>query len=200
MIGYCLQLTDRGRCAETATLLIGSRHRHRLDRHKSKSNGGGHERQVPRTQQSLLARRSIRGLLPGPLARRPGPLASAIRMRPELDDEPADQAAERAIWHKNLPRRKTSTEMDHVPRERRPLRRRAPQGGENSHLRERPMASSRKISERVMIAIEKARTDHRPRQITTLFVAESPPVGGTFFYYGNGHLGRHVRRSIEEVL
>jgi hypothetical protein len=51
-----------------------------------------------------------------------------------------------------------------------------------------------------MIAIEKARTDHRPRQITTLFVAESPPVGGTFFYYGNGHLGRHLRRSIEEVL
>jgi hypothetical protein len=51
-----------------------------------------------------------------------------------------------------------------------------------------------------MITIEKAREDHRPRRITTLFVAESAPVGGTFFYYGNGHLGRYLRRSIEEVL
>ena len=51
-----------------------------------------------------------------------------------------------------------------------------------------------------MINIERARADHRPRRITTLFVAESAPVGGTFFYYGNGHLGRYLRRSIEEVL
>jgi hypothetical protein len=51
-----------------------------------------------------------------------------------------------------------------------------------------------------MITIEKTRTDHRPPRITTLFVAESAPLGGTFFYYGNGHLGRYLRRSIEEVL
>jgi hypothetical protein len=51
-----------------------------------------------------------------------------------------------------------------------------------------------------MINIERARADHRPRRITALFVAESAPVGGTFFYYGNGHLGRYLRRSIEEVL
>jgi hypothetical protein len=42
--------------------------------------------------------------------------------------------------------------------------------------------------------------DHRPGRITTLFIAESAPIGGTFFYYGNGHLGRYLQRSIEEVL
>ena len=42
--------------------------------------------------------------------------------------------------------------------------------------------------------------DHRPGRITTLFMAESAPIGGTFFYYGNGHLGRYLQRSIEEVL
>jgi hypothetical protein len=51
-----------------------------------------------------------------------------------------------------------------------------------------------------MITVEKARTNYRPRRITTLFVAESAPAGGTFFYFGNGHLGRYLRRSIEEVL
>src|ERR1700735_4905920 len=51
-----------------------------------------------------------------------------------------------------------------------------------------------------MVTVEEARADYRPRRITTLFVAESAPVGGTFFYHGNGHLGRYLRRSIEEVL
>jgi hypothetical protein len=51
-----------------------------------------------------------------------------------------------------------------------------------------------------MLAMEKARKDYRPKQITTLFVAESAPIGGSFFYYGNGHLGRYLRRAIEEVL
>ena len=51
-----------------------------------------------------------------------------------------------------------------------------------------------------MTTVEEARKDHRPKQITTLFVAESAPVGGTFFYYGNGNLGRYVRRSIEQIL
>jgi hypothetical protein len=55
-------------------------------------------------------------------------------------------------------------------------------------------------TERIMLTVEKARKDHRPRRITTLFVAESAPIGGTFFYYGNGHLGRYLKRSIEEVL
>jgi hypothetical protein len=51
-----------------------------------------------------------------------------------------------------------------------------------------------------MTTVEKARADHRPRRIATLFVAESAPVGGSFFYYGNGQLGRYLRRAIEEVL
>jgi len=76
----------------------------------------------------------------------------------------------------------------------------APRTGVNGHLREKPIASPRGISERVMTAIVKARTDHRPGRITTLFVAESAPIGCTFFYYGNGHLGRYIQRSIEEVL
>src|SRR5580704_14998999 len=53
---------------------------------------------------------------------------------------------------------------------------------------------------RVMVTVEEARADYRPRRITTLFVAESAPVGGTFFYHGTGHLGRYLRRSIEEIL
>jgi hypothetical protein len=52
----------------------------------------------------------------------------------------------------------------------------------------------------VIVTVEEARATYRPRRITTLFVAESAPIGGTFFYHGNGHLGRYLRRSIEEVL
>ena len=33
-----------------------------------------------------------------------------------------------------------------------------------------------------------------------LFMAESAPIAGTFFYHGDGHLGRCLRRSIDEVL
>ena len=76
----------------------------------------------------------------------------------------------------------------------------APRTGANGHLREKPIASPRGIAERAITAIAKARMDHLPGRITTLFMAESAPIGGTFFYYGNGHLGRYLQRSIEEVL
>jgi hypothetical protein len=76
----------------------------------------------------------------------------------------------------------------------------APRTGANGHLREKPIASPKGIAERAITAIGKARMDHRPARITTLFIAESAPIGGTFFYYGNGHLGRYLQRSIEEVL
>ena len=76
----------------------------------------------------------------------------------------------------------------------------APRTGANGHLREKPIASPKGIAERAINAIGKARMDHRPGRITTLFIAESAPTGGTFFYYGNGHLGRYLQRSIEEVL
>jgi hypothetical protein len=75
----------------------------------------------------------------------------------------------------------------------------AQRAGANSRLREGLMASPSRDF-RACDYIEKARTDHRPGRITTLFVAESAPIGGTFFYYGNGHLGRHLQRSIEEVV
>jgi hypothetical protein len=69
-----------------------------------------------------------------------------------------------------------------------------------SHRREVQPRRSKKGIHAIVITVEKARKDHRPERITTLFVAESAPAGGTFFYYGNGHLGRYLRRSIEEVL
>lgn len=37
-------------------------------------------------------------------------------------------------------------------------------------------------------AREKLREQHRPRQMRVLFVGESPPSGGTFFYSRNSHL------------
>jgi hypothetical protein len=51
-----------------------------------------------------------------------------------------------------------------------------------------------------MISIEDARAYYRPKRITTLFVAESAPIGGTFFYYGNGHLGRYLQRAVDCVV
>jgi hypothetical protein len=51
-----------------------------------------------------------------------------------------------------------------------------------------------------MITVEDARANYRPKRITTLFVAESAPVGGTFFYYGNGNLGRYLQRAVEAVI
>src|SRR6202012_5085172 len=72
----------------------------------------------------------------------------------------------------------------------------APRMGANGHLREKPIASPKGIAERAITAIGKARMDHRPARITTLFIAESAPIGGTFFYYGYVHLGLELQRSI----
>jgi hypothetical protein len=50
-----------------------------------------------------------------------------------------------------------------------------------------------------MEAVETARTNFRPERITTLFVGESAPVSGDFFYYGNTALQRHMQRAMEDA-
>jgi hypothetical protein len=49
-------------------------------------------------------------------------------------------------------------------------------------------------------AVEALRTSYRPDRITTLFVGESAPVNGTFFYDGNNSMVRYMQRAVETVL
>jgi hypothetical protein len=51
-----------------------------------------------------------------------------------------------------------------------------------------------------MEAVEATRARFRPERITTLFVGESAPVGGDFFYYGNNAMLNHVQRALEQAL
>jgi hypothetical protein len=48
--------------------------------------------------------------------------------------------------------------------------------------------------------VEAARTRFRPERITTLFVGESAPASGDFFYFGNTALQRHMQRAVEDAL
>lgn len=52
----------------------------------------------------------------------------------------------------------------------------------------------------VMKAIETARLSYRPAKIMTLFVGESAPTGGKFFYNGNNAMLTYTQRSIEAAL
>ncbi len=45
--------------------------------------------------------------------------------------------------------------------------------------------------------IERLRHSFRPDRITTLFVGESAPIGGTFFYDGNSQLYRYMRAAFD---
>jgi len=51
-----------------------------------------------------------------------------------------------------------------------------------------------------MMAVEKTRARYRPDRITTLFVGESAPASGDFFYYGENAMLRHMKRATEAVL
>lgn len=51
-----------------------------------------------------------------------------------------------------------------------------------------------------MIDVEKTRASYRPDHITTLFVGESAPASGDFFYYGNNAMLRHMLRATEAAL
>jgi hypothetical protein len=44
---------------------------------------------------------------------------------------------------------------------------------------------------------ETVRQQFRPPQITTLFVGESAPISGDFFYLGNTQMKRYMQRAIE---
>jgi hypothetical protein len=46
--------------------------------------------------------------------------------------------------------------------------------------------------------VEATRLTFRPERITTLFVGESAPVSGDFFYFGNTALTRHMQTAIEQ--
>jgi hypothetical protein len=46
---------------------------------------------------------------------------------------------------------------------------------------------------------EALRLRYRPRQIQVLFVAESRPAGGTFFYAANSHLVRYTEAAFRHV-
>ncbi len=46
-----------------------------------------------------------------------------------------------------------------------------------------------------MTSFEKIRMNYRPKRITTLFVGESAPHGGTFFYNQDSGLFREVRKA-----
>jgi hypothetical protein len=43
--------------------------------------------------------------------------------------------------------------------------------------------------------MERLRREYRPEVVRVLFVGESPPVGGTFFYKGDSNLARHTREA-----
>jgi hypothetical protein len=47
--------------------------------------------------------------------------------------------------------------------------------------------------------VEETRRSFRPAKIATLFVGESAPAAGVFFYYGNSGMTRYMRRAIEQV-
>jgi len=47
--------------------------------------------------------------------------------------------------------------------------------------------------------VEETRRSFRPERITTLFVGESAPAGGDFFYYGKSAMTRYMREVIENA-
>ncbi|MBR1156780.1 hypothetical protein [Bradyrhizobium sp. JYMT SZCCT0428] len=49
-------------------------------------------------------------------------------------------------------------------------------------------------------AVEATRARFRPATITTLFVGESAPVSGDFFYDGNNAMLTHMQRAVETAL
>lgn len=48
--------------------------------------------------------------------------------------------------------------------------------------------------------IAEARERYRPQRVKVLFVAESPPSSGKFFYFGENNLLSHLRSAVRESL
>jgi hypothetical protein len=51
-----------------------------------------------------------------------------------------------------------------------------------------------------MEAVEAARALYRPDRIVTLFVGESAPYSGAFFYYGDSAMFHHMQRAVQRAL
>ncbi|WP_407114130.1 hypothetical protein [Bradyrhizobium sp. LMG 9283] len=51
-----------------------------------------------------------------------------------------------------------------------------------------------------MMDVEFIRASYRPDRITTLFVGESAPASGDFFYLGKNAMLRHMQRATEAAL
>lgn len=49
-------------------------------------------------------------------------------------------------------------------------------------------------------AAERRRRRYKPDDIRVLFIGESPPAGGTFFYYANSNLYDATRAAFEAAL
>jgi hypothetical protein len=59
---------------------------------------------------------------------------------------------------------------------------------------------ARSIDPQAVAAVEALRASYRPDRITTLFVGESAPINGTFFYDGHNSMLRYMQRAVEAVL
>ena len=51
-----------------------------------------------------------------------------------------------------------------------------------------------------MQPVEFTRARYRPDRITTLFVGESAPASGAFFYHGDSAMLRYMQRATEAAL
>ena len=49
----------------------------------------------------------------------------------------------------------------------------------------------------IVADIETVRASYRPQNISTLFIGESAPSSGEFFYYGGNQLWREMKRAFE---
>jgi hypothetical protein len=56
------------------------------------------------------------------------------------------------------------------------------------------------VSHEARIDIAALRARYRPPVITTLFVGESPPAGGGFFYAGDNAMLAHMRSAVDAAL
>lgn len=49
-------------------------------------------------------------------------------------------------------------------------------------------------------ATDRTRRRYKPDEIRVLFIGESPPAGGTFFYYGNSRLHAAMKEAFEAAI
>ncbi len=54
-------------------------------------------------------------------------------------------------------------------------------------------ALAHSTGEKNIVNVEELRQHHRPEKILTLFVGESAPAGGTYFYAENSQMYRYMR-------